>query len=40
VAVFSTLRPGFVVSPDSGKVMVPGHVFRVAEAVDYWDGEL
>ncbi|HJQ51542.1 MAG TPA: cupin domain-containing protein [Gaiellaceae bacterium] len=40
VVIFSTLRPGYVVSPDSGKVMVPGHVFRISDAVDYWDGEL
>lgn len=29
------------VYPDSGKVGVwpPGHMFRIADAVDYWDGE-
>ena len=40
VAIFSTLHPSVSVYPDSGKVGVPGHVFRVADAVDYWDGEV
>jgi uncharacterized cupin superfamily protein len=40
VAVFSTLRAGYAVSPDSGKVGLPGGVFRFADTVDYWDGEL
>ena len=40
VAIFSTLHPSVSVYPDSGKIGVPGHVFRVADAVDYWDGEL
>jgi uncharacterized cupin superfamily protein len=39
VAIFSTLHSGVSVYPDSGKIGVPGHVFRVADAVDYWDGE-
>ena len=39
VAVFSTLRRGFVVYPDSGKVGAGGRYFRLADAVDYWDGE-
>ena len=40
VAFFSTRRPGPSVYPDSGKVAAAGHVFRVADAVDYWDGEV
>jgi uncharacterized cupin superfamily protein len=40
VAFFSTLRPGSTVYPDSGKVAVAGHVFRLADEVDYWDGEI
>jgi uncharacterized cupin superfamily protein len=40
VAIFSTLGPDVSVYPDSGKIGVPGHVFRLADAVDYWDGEL
>jgi uncharacterized cupin superfamily protein len=40
VAIFSTLnRPTLPVYPDSGKVAGGGHVFRVADAVDYWEGE-
>jgi uncharacterized cupin superfamily protein len=39
VAIFSTLRKGSCVYPDSGKVAAAGHVFRVADEVDYWDGE-
>jgi len=39
VAIFSTLRRGSVVYPDSGKVGAGGRYFRVADAVDYWDGE-
>jgi uncharacterized cupin superfamily protein len=40
LAIFSTRRAGYAVSPDSGKVMVAGHVFRMTDSVDYWDGEL
>lgn len=40
VAFFSTKRPGNSVYPDSGKVSAIGNVFRLADAVDYWDGEL
>jgi uncharacterized cupin superfamily protein len=40
VAIFSTLRRGSTVYPDSGKVAAASHVFRLADAVDYWDGEL
>ena len=40
VAIFSTLHPSVSVYPDSGKIGIPGHVFRIADAVDYWDGEL
>jgi uncharacterized cupin superfamily protein len=40
VAIFSTLRPGSSVYPDSGKVGVAGRTYRTADAVDYWDGEL
>lgn len=39
VAFFSTLGPGGTVYPDSGKVAASGHVFRLADEVDYWDGE-
>ena len=40
VAMFSTLGPTEAVYPDSGKVSAPGGLmFRVADAVDYWDGE-
>jgi uncharacterized cupin superfamily protein len=39
VAFFSTRRPGSSVYPDSGKVSGAGHVFRLADEVDYWDGE-
>jgi uncharacterized cupin superfamily protein len=39
VAFFSTLRRGSTVYPDSGKVAAGGHVFRLADEVDYWDGE-
>jgi uncharacterized cupin superfamily protein len=40
VAIFSTLHASVSVYPDSGKVGIPGYVFRTADAVDYWDGEL
>jgi uncharacterized cupin superfamily protein len=39
IAIFSTLRSGYPVYPDSGKTAAAGHVFRLADAVDYWDGE-
>jgi len=39
VAIFSTLRRGSAVYPDSGKVGVNRQYFRIADAVDYWDGE-
>jgi uncharacterized cupin superfamily protein len=39
VAIFSTKQKGSTVYPDSGKVGVAGSCFRVADAVDYWDGE-
>lgn len=39
VAIFSTLRRGSVAYPDSAKVGAGGRYFRVADAVDYWDGE-
>lgn len=39
VAIFSTLRTGSVAYPDSGKVGAGGRYFRIADAVDYWDGE-
>jgi uncharacterized cupin superfamily protein len=39
VAFFSTLQPGSTVYPDSGKVATAGRVFRLADEVDYWDGE-
>jgi uncharacterized cupin superfamily protein len=40
VAVFSTLREGYGIFPDSGKVGFPGGAFRFTDASDYWDGEL
>ncbi len=43
VALLSTKSEvGVSVYPDSGKVGVwpPGKLFRLADAVDYWDGEL
>jgi uncharacterized cupin superfamily protein len=39
VAIFSTLRRGSVVYPDSEKMGANRRYFRLAEAVDYWDGE-
>jgi uncharacterized cupin superfamily protein len=39
VAIFSTRRRGSVVYPDSGKVAVSGKCYRIADAVDYWEGE-
>lgn len=43
VAIFSTLRQGSVVYPDSDKLGAgPPHdrrYFRRGDAVDYWDGE-
>jgi len=40
VAIFSTSRRGSTVYPDSGKVAVTGKCYRVADAVDYWEGEV
>jgi uncharacterized cupin superfamily protein len=39
VAFFSTRRQGTSAYPDSGKVSALGRVFRLADEVDYWDGE-
>ena len=39
VAIFSTLNRGSVIYPDSGKVGTNFSYFRLADAVDYWDGE-
>jgi uncharacterized cupin superfamily protein len=43
VAVFSTLRHGTVVYPDSDKISAgpphDRHYFRRSDAVDYWEGE-
>jgi uncharacterized cupin superfamily protein len=40
VALFSTLnRQTLPVYLDSRKVSAAGHVFRLEDAVDYWDGE-
>ena len=40
VAMFSTLnRSTLPVYPDSGKVGAMRKSFRIADAVDYWDGE-
>jgi len=40
IALFSTLNRGtYPVYPDSGKVGAFRRCFRIADAVDYWDGE-
>jgi uncharacterized cupin superfamily protein len=40
VALFSTLnRSTLPVYPDSGKVAAMGKCFRLADEVDYWEGE-
>lgn len=39
IAIFSTLRSGYPVYPDSDKVGAGGRYLRLADAVDYWDGE-
>jgi uncharacterized cupin superfamily protein len=42
VAILSTKNdPSSAVYPDSGKIGIwpPGKLFRLADAVDYWDGE-
>ena len=42
VVIFSTkLEPSVAVYPDSAKIGVwpPGKLFRLGDAVDYWDGE-
>jgi uncharacterized cupin superfamily protein len=42
IAIFSTKNePSIAVYPDSDKVGLwpPGKLFRVGDAVDYWDGE-
>lgn len=40
LAMFSTLnRPTYPVYPDSDKVAANRLCFRMADAVDYWDGE-
>ena len=39
IAIFSTLRSGYPVYPDSDKISAGGKYFRRADAVDYWDGE-
>jgi len=40
VLILSTKRePYGCAYPDSGKLATPGGVFRIADAVDYWDGE-
>jgi uncharacterized cupin superfamily protein len=42
IVIFSTKnQPGVAVYPDSNKVGVwpPGKLFRIGDAVDYWDGE-
>jgi uncharacterized cupin superfamily protein len=43
IAILSTKgSPSVYVYPDSGKVAVkpPGLLFRLADAVDYWEGEV
>jgi uncharacterized cupin superfamily protein len=39
IVIFSTLRSGYPTYPDSGKVAAAGRFLRIADAVDYWDGE-
>jgi uncharacterized cupin superfamily protein len=42
IVIFSTkLEPSVAVYPDSAKIgfWPPGKLFRLADAVDYWDGE-
>lgn len=40
VLILSTMRePYGCAYPDSGKLSTSGGVFRIGEAVDYWDGE-
>jgi uncharacterized cupin superfamily protein len=40
VLILSTMRkPYGCAYPDSGKLSTLGGVFRIAEAVDYWEGE-
>ena len=40
VLILSTMRePYGCAYPDSGKLSTPAGVFRIADAVDYWDGE-
>lgn len=42
IVIFSTkLEPAVAVYPDSAKIGVwpPGKLFRLGDAVDYWDGE-
>jgi uncharacterized cupin superfamily protein len=40
VLIMSTMRqPYGRAYPDSGKLSTMGGVFRIAESVDYWDGE-
>jgi uncharacterized cupin superfamily protein len=43
IVIFSTKNnPGIAVYPDSDKIGVwpPGKLFRLGDAVDYWDGEM
>ncbi len=43
LVIFSTVHdPAVAVYPDSGKIAVwpPGKLFRMADAVGYWDGEV
>jgi uncharacterized cupin superfamily protein len=43
IAIFSTRTdPAIAVYPDSDKIGIwpPGKLFRLSDAVDYWDGEL
>ena len=40
VVLFSTVSdPDLAVYPDIDKVAAAGHVFRLADEADYWDGE-
>jgi uncharacterized cupin superfamily protein len=40
VLILSTMRePSGCAYPDSGKLSTPGGIFRIADAVQYWDGE-
>jgi uncharacterized cupin superfamily protein len=40
VLILSSMRdPSACAYPDSGKLMTSAGMFRIADTVDYWDGE-